>query len=318
MSNIAPDSRAELLRIANLMGVGPEDIEFLGELSAESLFEFRQQLIAIYFEENPSLRRLAKIANMLPSSVIAKITQEAIGPILAARVVGEVDTRAAVGILKRVPIDFICDTAVQADPRRVIPLFSESPTQIAKDVADELIRRKEYVAIGQLIAFVEDDVMEHALNNASDIDILNSSFLVEDKERLGDGVAMLTDERVRSLIKTAAKQQMWLEALDLMSHLDLDEFRRVSTQAMALDDATLDALLAFVNEHGLWYVALPAICLADNPSKGAAALLRAKPAVKKGCASAASSTDYADDVSELLEKVDDPALSKLLSPALAA
>lgn len=318
MNDIAPDSRAELLRIANLMGVGPEDIEFLGQLSAASLAEFRQQLIGVYFEENPSLKRLARIANMLPSSVIAKITEEAIGPILAARVVGEVDTKAAVGILKRVPIDFICDTAVQADPRRVIPLFSETPTPIAKDVADELIRRKEYVAIGQLIAFVEDDVMEHALSNASDIDILKSSFLVEDKERLGDGVAMLTDARVRSLIRTAAKKEMWLEALDLMSHLDLEEFRRVSTQAMSLDDATLDALLAFVNEHDLWYVALPAICLADNPSKGVAALLRAKPAVKKGFVSAASSADSADDISELLEKVDDPALSKLLSPAVAA
>lgn len=312
-----PDSRAELLRIANLMGVGPEDIEFLGQLSAESLYEFRQQLIGIYFEENPSLKRLAKIANMLPSSVIAKITQEAIGPILAARVVGEVDTKAAVGILKRVPIDFICDTAVQADPRRVIPLFSEAPTQIAMDVADELIARKEYVAIGQLIAFVEDDVMDHALSNASDIDILKSSFLVEDKERLGDGVAMLSDARVRSLIKTAAKKEMWLEALDLMSHLDLEEFRRVSTQAMSLDDATLDALLVFVNANDLWHVALPAICLADNPSRGAEAIKRAKPATRTGFLAAASSADYADDISELLEKVGDPALAKLLGPALA-
>lgn len=316
--NIAPDSRAELLRIANLMGVGADDLEFLGRLSPESLHAFRQQLIAIYFEENPSLRRLAKIANILPSSVIAKITEEAIGPILAARVVGEVDTRAAVGILKRVPIDFICDTAIQTDPRRVKPLFSEAPRQIAMDVADELIRRKEYVAIGQLIAFVEDDVMDHALSNASDIDILMSSLLVEDKERLGDGVAMLSDARVRSLIKTAAKKEMWLEALDLMSHLNLDEFRRVSTQAMSLDAATLDALLAFVNVNDLWYVALPAICLADNPSRGAAALMHAKPAVRKGFVAAASSADYADDISELLEKVDDPALKKLLSPALAA
>lgn len=314
----SPDSRAEVLRIANLMGVKPEDIDFIGRLSPESLYEFRQQLIAIYFEENPALKRFAKIANVLPSAVIAKLTVDAIGPILAARVVGEVDTKAAVGVLKRVPVDFICDTAVQADPRRVKPLFSESPRQIAKDTADELIRRKEYVAIGQLIGFVEDEVMEHALGTASDIDVLMSSFVVEDKERLGDGVAMLSDKRIASIVKTAAKKKMWLEALDLMSHLGVDEFRRVATQSMSLDEKTLDELLAFVEAEDLWYIGVPAICLADNPSNGVDALLRAKPAVRKGFVATAAGGDYGDEVAELLGKTDNAALARLLSPAIAA
>lgn len=315
---ISPDSRAELLRIANLMGVGEKDIEFLGRLSAESLLEFRQQLIDIFFEENPSLKRLAKVANVLPSAVIAKLTVDAIGPIIAARVVGEVDTKAAVGVLKRVPIDFVVDTAVQADPRRVIPLFSESPRQVAKDTADELIRRKEYVAIGQLIAYVEDDVMEHALGNASDLDILYSSFLIEDKDRLGDGVAMLDDKRIASIIKTAAKKKMWLEALDLMSHLETDEFRRVVSQAMSLDEKTLDELFEFVASEDLWYIAVPAVCLADNPSNGVAAVLRGKPKTKKAFLEAASGGDYAEEIQELLEKADSPELEKFLAPIVNA
>lgn len=315
---MSPESRAELLRIANLMGVGEADIAFLGRLSAESLFDFRQSLIDIYFEENPALKRFAKIANVLPSAVIAKLTVDAIGPTLAARVVGEVDTRAAVGVLKRVPIDFVVDTAVQADPRRVIPLFSESPRQVAKDAADELIRRKEYVAIGQLIAYVEDDVMEHALGTASDLDVLYSSFLIEDKDRLGDGVAMLSDERIASIIQTAAKKKMWLEALDLMSHLETGEFRRVVTQAMVLGDSVLDELFEFVSAEDLWYIAVPAVCLADDPSRGVAALLRAKPTVRKGFVKAAAGGDYASELEELLEKCDDPALAKLLAPAMAA
>ncbi|MFT4049639.1 MAG: hypothetical protein QM648_07345 [Solirubrobacterales bacterium] len=315
---ISPDSRAELLRIANLMGVAPEQIEFLGRLSAESLLEFRRQLIDIFFEENPALKRFAKVANVLPSAVIAKLTVDAIGPIIAARVVGEVDTKAAVGVLKRVPISFIVDTAVQADPRRVIPLFAESPRQIAKDTADELIRRKEYVAIGQLIAYVEDDVMEHALGTASDLDVLYSSFLIEDKDRLGDGVAMLDDKRVKSIIKTAAKHKMWLEALDLMSHLETDEFRRVVTQAMDLPDAQLDELFEFVAAEDLWYIGIPALCLADNPSRGVAALLRAKPKTRKSFVEAASDADYADDLAGLVERCDDATFAKLLAPAIAA
>ncbi|MBJ7459607.1 MAG: hypothetical protein JHD02_10500 [Thermoleophilaceae bacterium] len=307
-----------MLRIANLMGVGEEDIAFLGELSPEALYEFRQQLVEVYFAEDSSLRRLAKLANIMPTSVIAKITQEAIGPILAARVVGQIDSGHAVNVLKRLPIEFVCDTAIQADPRRIKPLFSETPREISMEIADELIRRKEYVAIGQLIAFVEDDVMEHALDLAGDVDILLSSFMVEDKERLGVGVAMLSDARIRSLVNTAADQQMWFEALDLMSHMNLEEFRRIVSEAMLLSDSTLDELLTVVQENDLWYIAVPAICLADDPSGGAAALLRAKPAVRRSFIAEASSADYADDISELLEKVGDPALSKLLGPALAA
>jgi hypothetical protein len=313
---IAPDSRAELLRIANLMGVAPEDIEFIGQLSAESLYEFRQQLIEVYFEENPQLRRLAKLAGMLPSAVIAKLTVDAIGPILAARVVGEVDTKSALAVLKRVPIDFICETAVQTDPRRIQPLFSQSPRPLSKAIADELINRKEYVAIGQLITYVEDDVMHHALGNASDIDILMSSFLVEAKERLNDGVAMLSDERIASLVKTAAGQGMWLEALDLMSHLDYDEFRRVVSEAMRLDEPTLDDLLTFVSNEGLWYVAVPAVCLAEDPTLGIAALMRSKATVKRSFLDAVATGDYNDDINDLFARHDDPALKKFVSPAM--
>lgn len=315
---IAPDSRAELLRIANLVGVAAEDIEFIGTLSSEALYDFRQLLIELYFEENPALKRFAKAANVLPSALIAKATVEAIGPILAARIVGEVETKAALGVLKRVPIEFACDVAIQTDPRRIEAMFTASPTEISNAIADELIRRKEYVAIGQLITFVIDEVMDHALANASDIDVLYSSFLVESKERLNHGVAMLSDDRIASIVQTAGNEKMWMEALDLVSHLEFEEFGRIVTQVMSLPAEILDELVEFIDTEDLWYVGVPAICLNDDPAPGAAALLRAKPAVRKRFAAAAADPDYADDLRELLEKVDEPELVKLLSPLIAA
>lgn len=315
---VSPDSRAETLRIAGLMGLGEEDLAFLGKLEAEPLHAFRQQLIEIYFEENSALRKLAKVANMMPSALIAKVTVDAIGPILAARVVGEVDTKVAIGVLKRVPTDFLVDTAVAADPRRVIPLFSESPREIAKAIADELIARKEYVAIGQLIAYVEDEVMEHALGTASDLDILYSSFLVENKDRLGDGVGMLSDERIHSVVKTAAKEQHWLEALDMLSHLELDQFRRVASQAMKLSPKVLSELLAFVHENDLWYVAVPAICLADKPKNAVAAVVAAPDEIKDVFAAQLNGGDYDEELEELRGKISDPALLEMLDETIAA
>lgn len=313
----APDSRAEVMRIANLMGVDSEDIGFLAELSAESLNDFRQQLIELYFEENPALKRFAKLANMMPSAVIAKLTVEAIGPILAARVVGEVDTKAAVNVLKRVPVDFIVDTAIQADPRRIQPLFSESPYEVSTAVADVLIERKEYVAIGLMIAFVEISVMEHALENASDIDVLHSSFMVEDKSRLADGLALLSDERIRSIIKTAAGEDMWLEALDLMSHLEDEEFRRIVSQAMSLPKQTLAKMLEFADANDLLYIVIPAVCLADDPTNAVEVVLASPPKLRKALLAELSGGDYGDELDELLEKCDTPEVRKFLKPVLA-
>lgn len=316
--HVEPESRAEVLRIAGLMGLQEEDIAFLGALSAEALHEFRQQLIEVYFEENASLRKLAKVANMMPSALIAKVTVDAIGPILSARVVGEVDTKVAIGVLKRVPIDFLVDTAVAADPRRVIPLFAESPTEISKAIADELIVRKEYVAIGQLIAYVENEVMDHALGNASDLDILYSSFLVEEKNRLADGIAMLDDDRLFSIVKTAAKEGCWLEALDMMSHLEADEFRRVVSQAMRLPPKTLSELLVFIHENELWYIGIPALCLSDKPKNGVAALVAAPQEIKDSITAALKGDDYSEELDELFQKIDDPALREMFDEAIAA
>lgn len=313
-----PDSRAEVLRIANLIGVEGEDIGFLARLEPETLHDFRMQLIDVYFEANPALQRFAKLASVIPSAVIAKLTVDAIGPILSARIVGEVDTKAAINVLKRVPVEFLCDTAVQTDPRRIQPLFKESPYEISCAIADELVRRKEYVAIGQLITYVEDAVMHHALGNASEVDILYSSFMVEDKVKLGHGVAMLSDEKLAKIVRKAADEGMWLEELDLLSHLELDEFRRVVNHALALEPEMLREMFDFAASNDLWYIGIPAVCLADDPSNAVATVLSASPAAKKSLLAELGTGEYEDEIAELLDKCDDPKLRKFLKPVLAA
>lgn len=311
-----PQSRAEVMRIANLIGIDPEELGFLSQLSVESLKQFRDQLTDNYFEENPALKRFATLANNMPSAIVAKMTADVIPPMIAARVVGEVDSKSAVNVLKRLPIDFVVDTAILADPRRIQPLFSESPTEIAKAVADELVRRKEYAAIGLMIAFVEIEVMEHALQGASDIDVLQSSFLVEEKSRLADGIALLSDDRLASIVETAASEDMWLEALDLISHLETDEFRRVVNQAMSLDPKILDAMLEFCSENDLWYIGIPAVCMADDPTSVVDVILSARPKLRKSLLAELGENDYDELVGELLEKHDTPEVRKFLAPVL--
>lgn len=297
------DSRAEVARTARLLGVDEDEIDFLEKLDAESLFELRMQLVDVFYEADPGLERFAKLANMLPSAVIAKLTVEAVGPLLASRIVGQVDTSQAVNVLKRVPVGFACDVAIETDPRRVEAMFTASPKKIAMAIADELIVRKEYVSIGQLIGYVEDDVMRHALDNATDEDVLRASFMAEDKDRIGDGVAMLSDERIKSIMTTAGKQKLFGEAIDLMSHLEVDEFVRVADQAMTLPPKMLDSLLRLAEDEDHWNVMVPAICMVDDPKPAVDALLRADKDVVKGFADTLADAAYNDDRRQLLAKL---------------
>lgn len=298
------DSRAEVARTARLLGVDEDEIDFLEKLDADSLFELRMQLVDVFYEADPGLERFAKLANMLPSAVIAKLTVEAVGPLLASRIVGQVDTSQAVNVLKRVPVGFACDVTVETDPRRVEAMFTASPTKIAMAIADELIARKEYVSIGQLIGYVEDDVMRHALDVASDEDVLRASFMAEDKDRIGDGVAMLSDERIKSIMTSAGKQGMFGEAIDLMSHLEVDEFVRVAEQAMTLPSKMLDSLLRLAEDEDHWHVIVPAICLVDDPKPAVDALKRADKDVAEGFTNTLADAGYDDDRRQLLENLD--------------
>jgi hypothetical protein len=71
--------------------------------------------------------------------------------------------------------------------------------------------------------------------------------------------ALSAEHRVDGLIRTAHEHDMWSEALDLISHLNLANRAELADHAAAQDDDLLDSLIRTVQRMGIWDDMLPVL-----------------------------------------------------------
>ena len=306
------EARAEVIRLARLLGAPPETMTFMEKVGSEGLRKFRRQLVDVFYgSEQGSVERFAKIGNLLPSPVIAALTKEAVGPVLAARISGLVDPAQAIAIVARLPIDFVADIAVEIDPRRIGPVIGGLPSETVGALAITLVKRKEYVTLGELGGFADDDAQAVVFDAASDADLLQIAFVTENKENVSKSIALLSDKRLGSIMRTAGKEGLWAEALDLLRSMNDDDYFRVIDIAARQDEATLDAFITTAQNDALWDLVIPSIAQMADPAKTVAALLRADAATIKGFVDAVVKQRAWDDMRELLQKLSEHQLAEL-------
>jgi len=268
-------THAEIVKIAHLLDVPPAEIEYLAVCEPETLVELRLQLVEIFYgSESSNLKRFAKVGNMLPSSVIASLTKEAVGPILAARIAGFVDPKQAAAVVAKLPTAFVVDIATAIGPRRVGPVIGRLDNGTVERISLELIKRHEYVTMGQFVGFASDEILRISFNFSSDEALLRTAFVAEDKERISAALKPQSDERIASIITTAAKGELWPEAMDLLAQLSDEQYMRVINISGSVPPKTLDKMITATTRHDCWPVLVPAFAQMDDPNNGIAALLR--------------------------------------------
>lgn len=302
----ALEIRAEIAKIARLLAVEPDEIEYLSKVRPEGLVKFREQLIELFFGgEIGGLQRFVGPSRILPSSLIASITQESVGPVLTARIAGLVDPGQAISVVGKLPHEFLADVAVELDPRRVASIIGNLPEATVHAVTEILMRRKEYVALGRFVAYVSPEMLAATFDRSKDADLLQVAFVMEDKDQLSVAVGLLPDKRIRGFIRAAGKLDMWPEAIDLALHLDDEEYARVIDIVAAESDDVLDALVRTAHEQDLWSLVLPIASDMESPGKVGAALLRADNTVLKGMFDTIVAYALWDEFYALLEKLPD-------------
>ncbi|MBJ7355589.1 MAG: hypothetical protein JHC98_12255 [Thermoleophilaceae bacterium] len=268
-------THAEIVKIAHLLQVPPSEIEYLAVCEPETLIDFRLQLVEVFYgDEGSNLKRFAKVGNLLPASVIASLTKEAVGPVLAARIAGFVDPKQAASVVSKLPTAFVVDIATAIDPRRVGPVIGRLDNGTVERVALELIKRHEYVTMGQFVGFASDEILRISFNFSSDEALLRTAFVAEDKDRISAALTPQSDERIASIIKTAAKGDLWPEAMDLLSQLSDEQYIRVINISGSIDAKSLDKMVAATTKHDCWAILVPAYAQMEDPNNGVAALLR--------------------------------------------
>jgi hypothetical protein len=246
-------AHAETLKLARLLGCEPGRLEYLERLPPDDLRALRDGITeALYDAHGGSLVRLAAASRLLPSGLTATIGQRAFGPLLSARLAGLLDTDKAVEVAGKLPPAFLADVAVELDPRRADDLIANIAPALIGQVTGELTARREYVTMGRFVGHLGDEAIAAALSAMDDEAVLQVAFVLEDKAQLSRLLGRLTKRRSAGVVATAAREGLWVEALDLLNHLSKRQRGEMVQATLALDATSLEAILDAIIEHELW------------------------------------------------------------------
>jgi len=235
------ERRAEIVKLARLLGTDPEDLAYLEAVPADALARLRDQATDVLFDADSTvLAKMAAASEKLPVALVATIARHAIGALVCARVTGHMSPGRAVEIAKRLDGPFLADIAVETDPRRAASVLGRMPPDRVVAAARELMTRGEHVAMGRFVGHLSSEAIRGCVEVIEDADLLRIAFVLENKERLPDVVALLDDDRLSGVLRAAADDDLWSEAIDLLGHLNAAARRRFARLPGR------DALLALV------------------------------------------------------------------------
>ncbi|MCK9247643.1 MAG: hypothetical protein M0P31_01500 [Solirubrobacteraceae bacterium] len=252
------ERRAEILKLARVLGVDPPTLGYLDAVAPDDLRRVREQVTDACFDgDRDRLRKVAFAAKAVPGAIAARLAQIALGPVLCARVTGLLDPRKAVDIARRVPDAFLADIAVELDPRRAATVIAAIPVDTIARVARILSGRRAWVEMGQFVLFLDDPRLRAAIDAFDDVSLLRVAFVIEGKERLDHFIGLLSPDRLDGVLRTADREGLWPEALDLLDHVAPDRLRDLGDRAAAL--GVLEGLVGAILEQDLVDALLPIV-----------------------------------------------------------
>jgi len=278
--SVALESRAEIFKIARLLELQPDELEYLDMVPPQALRKLRDQIIERFFGMDAGgIARIAEYSDLFPPQLIAAITREAVGPFLAARIAGLVDPHTAVQVVKRLSPQFLADVASSIDPRRAHDVIGAIPPDVALPVTEELAARGEWIVMGSFVGHLDDDTTRALIDVLDDAGLLQIAFAMEDKTQLAGQIALFDDERIGRVVTVAAEHDLWPEALDLMLVLRGKQRRRVIDIALSQDAAVLDAFVRAAYEEALWPEVLRLLADAQTTDAAVEGMVRAGPKI---------------------------------------
>ncbi len=269
-----PEGGVEILKLARHVNTEPEDLGYLQYVAAQDIRDLREQVtVAVFDADRQMLQRLASATKLFPTKLAAAVAQQALGPVLSARVTGMLDPPRAVDIAAHLPTDFLADLAVELDPRRASRVIAELPPQQIGQITAELAEREEYIAMGGFVGHLPEGALRAATEVVDDEDLLLTAYVVDAKANLGALVGLLSEERLESIIRTAHEADLWPEALDVLGHVSERQRGQLGDLAAGHDDEVLDGMVSAAQREELWGAVLPVTRAMSSESRARFATL---------------------------------------------
>jgi len=269
------ETEAELLRLGRVLGVDSRELAFLEMADAEELRELRASVSDRLLASNrEQFERIVALGRHLPAAVGARLARHALGPRLAGRAASLLDADQLADLAERLPPEFLADVATVVDLRYVGPLIGGIDTGRVTEVTGILIEREEWTTMAAFVDEIRHDVLVETIRFFDGDALLRVGFVLEDRSRLDEILALLGDERLREMLIAADERDLLAEALHLVNGLSDPGVARVATMLAKLSEEHQSALAAkLVVDPGLFSAAQRLI---DNsPPAVRAAIARA-------------------------------------------
>ncbi len=256
-------TKAELLKLGHLLEAEPVALASFADYDAGLLRRLREAMSAALFDEHRrTFKRLEAASRLLPNALVAKITTKVFGPVVAARVAGEMPASRAIDLAQRLPVAFMADICLHLDPRSSPDLVRGMPVPIIREIARILLRRRDFVTMGRFVDALTDAAISGVIPDIEDDGmLLQVAFYVEDRAHLDTVLSFLPDARLEGVIRAAFEQDLWAEALALMQHVGHDSRRRLGDLTAQQPDKLLADLVRVAQQQDLW---VPVLAIIDD------------------------------------------------------
>lgn len=305
-------ARSEVQKLSRTLGADAPDLAFLERLSAEVLRDLRRSVYDRYAAIDATLfRRITRAFRSVPALIGAWIARLA-GPLLTARVAGELPARQAAQMAQRLPPAFVADVCLYLDPRCAYDLIHALPPQTILPIALELLRRRDWITTGRFVDFLPDEAILAVLEHIEDDEtLLRISCFVESPNRLDHVVHLMPAERLRQSILLAVDESRDLltEVMSLIIHVSYALKRELGDLAAAQDESVLARVVAVTHAQNLWADLLPVISVLSEQAQRKVvnlALLRDDETVLPAILDAAHRDALWGDVLPLIRFMDEP------------
>jgi hypothetical protein len=215
-----PNSRAEIAKLARLLGEDQGSLAYLQDVPAEELRDYREAVTELLYDDpRATLRRAADAAPLLPIYVLSTVGEHALGPLVCARLTGLIAPDRAVEVSRHFSIDFLAQLAAELDPRRAVAVVTAMPRKRVVGIAVAMAARGEHVAMGRFVAHLDDKTLTACVRKLTDEDLLRIAFVLEGMERLDAMFELVGIERTRSMLDGAEGMGLGEEARYLVENL---------------------------------------------------------------------------------------------------
>ena len=249
MSNKQEQKEFELKSINNLLGVHGNELSFLEKLEPEEVNTLRNKIILFMQDGQKEIWvPMAKVSKFMPNFLNAKVSEDILGPSIAANLSYHLHPKDAIGIAGHFSIKFFCDVLEHLVPEKIEAMINQSPFDLMRRAVNELLSRRNYFLIGSLIDYTPIDSVEKIARGIENLgELISITYNARDKARVLNLFKKFDDNKIYGVMVAGLNSNLSEELKTIYEHADQELLDKTKKIIQAKDAKLLEKYNDMIN-----------------------------------------------------------------------